>query len=62
MDHAYFGWKSEVGSSISRGLFAAAQFRPRVPPDAGFYGLTNKIGGDRMNGLTSTVGDIFGQF
>ena len=34
VDHAYFGWESEVGSPISRDPFAAAQIRPRVPLDA----------------------------
>lgn len=31
VDHACFGWESDVGSPISRGLFAAAQIRTRVP-------------------------------
>ena len=61
-DHAYFGWESEVGSPISRDPFAAARIRHRVPLDAGLLWVTKKFGGDRTNGLTTTVGHIFGQF
>ena len=44
VDHAYFDWESEPGSPISRGPFAAARIRPRVPLDAGLlWGQKNLV-------------------
>ena len=57
-DHANFGWELEPVSPISHDPFAAARIRPRIPLDAGFYGVRKKIAEDRTNGLTTTVGGI----
>ena len=65
MDHAYFGWESDVVSPISRDPFAAAQIRPRVPLDAGLLlgdkkNLAIEISDERLDQYT--VEGIFGQF
>ena len=62
VDHAYFGWELGPGSPISRDPFAAARIRPRDPLESGLLWVRKKFGGDRANGLTTTIGSIFGQF
>jgi hypothetical protein len=53
---SYIFWLGiEVGSPISRGLFAAAQIRPRIL----LWGDKKNFGGDQTNGFTTPQLEVF---